>query len=214
MVKMIFLGAPGVGKGTHSGLVAKEHGIVKISTGDLLRENVKNGTELGLKAKEYMDAGGLVPDGLVIQLLKERIGQDDCRNGFILDGFPRTIAQAEALSGITDIDLVVNLTAPEEIIIGRLSGRWTCRMCGEIYHEKNIKPRVEGICDKCGGGLYQRDDQKPEVVKTRLDTYQKQTAPLIDYYKKGANFVEINVEGEVGVVNERVQKAIKEKLEG
>ena len=214
MVKMIFLGAPGVGKGTHSGLVAEKHGILKISTGDLLRENVKNGTELGLKAKAYMDAGGLVPDELVIELLKERIGRQDCSRGFILDGFPRTIGQAEALSRITDIDLVVNLTAPEEVIIGRLSGRWTCRKCDAIYHEKNIKPKVDGVCDKCGGELYQREDQKPEVVKKRLDTYQQQTAPLIDYYKSKGNFVEINVEGDVGVVNERVQKAIDENLEG
>ncbi len=214
MVKMIFLGAPGVGKGTHSNLVAEAHGIVKISTGDLLRENVKAGTELGLKAKEYMDAGGLVPDDLVIALLKDRISKDDCGKGFILDGFPRTIPQAEALSGITEIDLVVNLSAPEEVIIGRLSGRWTCKKCDAIYHELNIKPKVEGVCDKCGGELYQRDDQKPEVVKKRLETYQKDTAPLIDFYKSKGSFIEVNVEGNVEEVNKRVQEAINDKLNG
>lgn len=212
MVKMIFLGAPGVGKGTHSNLIAKHYGIQKISTGDILRENVKQGTELGLEARKYMDAGGLVPDALVINLLKDRISRPDCRDGFILDGFPRTIPQAQALEKVAEMDLVVNLTAPKDVIVQRLSGRWTCRKCDAIYHEKNIPPKKEGVCDKCAGELYQREDQKPEVVRNRLDIYERDTAPLIDFYSKGGKLIDVNVEGDVETVNGRVLAAIKEGL--
>ncbi|MFH0956325.1 MAG: adenylate kinase [Candidatus Aenigmatarchaeota archaeon] len=212
MVKIIFLGAPGVGKGTHSNLVAKHYGIVKISTGDILRENVKQGTKLGLEAKKYMDAGGLVPDALVIKLLKDRITRADCKKGFILDGFPRTIPQAQALDKVAKMDLVANLTAPRDVIIQRLSGRWTCRKCEAIYHETNLPPRKKGVCDKCDGQLYQRDDQKPDVVRNRLQVYERDTAPLIDFYTKMGLLIDINVEGEVAVVNGRVQEAIEEGL--
>jgi adenylate kinase len=212
MVKMVFLGAPGVGKGTHSNLIASYYGIQKISTGDILRENVKQGTKLGMQAKKYMDAGGLVPDALVIKLLKDRISRADCKDGFILDGFPRTIPQAEALEKVAKMDLVVNLTAPKSVIVQRLSGRWTCRKCEAIYHETNLPPKKKGICDKCGGELYQREDQKPEVVRNRLGIYERDTAPLIDFYAKGGNLIDVNVEGEVGVVNVRVLSAIKKGL--
>jgi adenylate kinase len=212
MVKIIFLGAPGVGKGTHSNLVAKHYGIVKISTGDILRENVKQGTKLGLQAKKHMDAGGLVPDELVIKLLKDRITRADCKKGFILDGFPRTIPQAQALDKVAKMDLVANLMAPREVIIQRLSGRWTCRKCEAIYHETNLPPRKKGVCDKCDGELYQRDDQKPDVVRNRLVVYERDTAPLIDFYTKMGLLIDINVEGEVAVVNDRVQEAIEEGL--
>jgi adenylate kinase len=212
MVKMVFLGAPGVGKGTHSNLIAKHYGIQKISTGDILRENVKQGTKLGLEAKKYMDAGGLVPDALVIKLLKERISHADCKDGFILDGFPRTIPQAEALAKVAKMDLVVNLMAPKEVIVQRLSGRWTCKKCDAIYHEKNIPPKKKGVCDKCEGDLYQREDQKPDVVRNRLSIYERDTAPLIDFYTKGGNLIDVNVEGEVATVNDRVLAAIKKGL--
>ena len=193
----IFLGQPGVGKGTYASRVIEKLGILQISTGDLLRGAVKQGTETGIKAREYMDSGELVPDDIVITLLKERISQDDCGQGFILDGFPRTIKQAEALDdqGIK-IDAVINLIAPKEIIIQRLSGRRVCRKCGAIFHLKNIPPKVNGICDRCRGELYQRDDDKPAAISERLDVYVRKTAPLIDYYKEKGILRKIDARGE------------------
>ena len=186
-MNLIFLGPPGVGKGTIAKEVVKEKKIPQISTGDLLRAAVKEGSELGKEAKEYMDTGKLVPDELVIGLLKDRILKEDCKNGFILDGFPRTIAQAEALENSdVVIDKVLNFKASEETIISRISGRRTCKKCSAIYHIKNIPPKAEGICDKCGAELFQRDDDKPESVKKRLDVYKQQTAPLIDFYREKA----------------------------
>jgi adenylate kinase len=182
---LIFLGPPGAGKGTIAKLLCDERGLVQVSTGDLLRGAVKNGTPLGLKAKGYMDAGELVPDKLVIDLLIERIGRPDSARGFILDGFPRTIAQAEALgqSGIT-IDRVVNMVISRKLIIQRLSGRRTCKHCGAIYHIVNIRPRKTDICDKCDGALFQRDDDQPAAIENRLVVYERQTAPLVDYYRQ------------------------------
>ncbi len=182
--RLIFLGAPGAGKGTCATRVSAKAGIPPISTGDLLRESVKNGTELGIKAKTYMDAGELVPDELVIGMLRERLEAEDCGKGFILDGFPRTIEQAKALDGITPIDMVINLVVPEEIVIARLGTRITCRDCGEIFNIRTMPPKQEGICDKCGGELYQRADQKPEVIKERLEVYKEKTEPLISYYRE------------------------------
>jgi adenylate kinase len=183
MVKKIFLGPPGSGKGTYCSRISPILKIPHISTGDLLRENIKNETEIGLQAKEYMNQGLLVPDEIVIEILKQRIEKDDCKDGFILDGFPRTVEQARALKELTDIDVVVNLDVPHEIIIDRLSGRITCKDCGKIYHKKNIIPKVEGFCDDCHGELFQRDDDKEETVKKRLKTYEDSTKPLIDFYK-------------------------------
>ncbi|MFH1324245.1 MAG: adenylate kinase [Nanoarchaeota archaeon] len=193
-MNLIFLGPPGVGKGTIAKDVVKAKNIPQISTGDLLRAAVKEGSELGKKAKEFMDSGKLVPDELAINLLKERIKKDDCKHGFILDGFPRTIPQAEALEGNVEINKVINFKATDETVISRISGRRTCKKCSAIYHIKNIPPKVEGVCDKCGGELYQREDDKEETVKKRLETYKQQTAPLIDFYRKKGILADVETE--------------------
>jgi adenylate kinase len=211
-VRLVFFGPPASGKGTHAAIAAENMGIPKISTGDMLRENVKKGTELGKEAKGYMDSGGLVPDELVIGMLKERISEPDCEKGFILDGFPRTVPQAEELGKITEIDLVVNFKASQEVLIQRMSGRRTCRSCDEIYHVTNMPPKKEGVCDKCGGELFQRKDDTVDVVKKRLDAYEKQTSPLEDYYRKKGNLTDVDVEGEIPEVSARILKLLKEKV--
>ena len=188
-MKIIMLGAPGAGKGTHAKKITEKFGIPAISTGDIFRENIKNGTELGKKAKEYMDAGNLVPDELVCDLVVDRLKQDDCKNGYILDGFPRTIPQAEALTAALAkdddaIDYALEIFLEDQAIIDRMSGRRVCKTCGATYHVVNIPPKTEGVCDECDGELIVRDDDAPETVKKRLDVYHEQTAPLIDYYKK------------------------------
>ena len=188
-MKIIMLGAPGAGKGTHAKKSTEKFGIPAISTGDIFRENIKNGTELGKKAKEYMDAGNLVPDELVCDLVVDRLKQDDCKNGYILDGFPRTIPQAEALTAALAkdddaIDYALEIFIEDQAIIDRMSGRRVCKSCGATYHVVNIPPKTEGVCDECDGELIVRDDDAPETVKKRLDVYHEQTAPLIDYYKK------------------------------
>ena len=187
-MKIIMLGAPGAGKGTQAKMLAEKYGIPHISTGDIFRANIKNGTELGAKAKEYMDKGLLVPDELVVDLIMDRFKADDCKNGYILDGFPRTIPQAEALdkalSAIGDsVDYAINVEVPDENIIERMSGRRACVGCGATYHIQFNPTKVEGICDACGEKLILRDDDKPETVKNRLSVYHEQTQPLIDYYK-------------------------------
>jgi adenylate kinase len=186
-MNIIMLGAPGAGKGTQAKKIAEKYGIPHISTGDIFRANIKNNTELGKKAKEYMDQGLLVPDELTCDLVTDRIQQDDCSKGFILDGFPRTIPQAEALDkALTamgqSMDYAVNVDVADENIIDRMSGRRACLKCGATYHIITIPPKSEGICDNCGSELVQREDDKPETVKKRLDVYHEQTQPLIDYY--------------------------------
>ena len=188
MKNIILLGAPGAGKGTQAALIAEEYKVPHISTGDILRRNIKEGTPLGLKAKSYIDAGGLVPDEVVIGLVEDRLKEAECNNGYILDGFPRTIAQAEALDKVARIDLAINIDVPFETIIERLSGRRVC-VCGETYHVSMLNGETN--CRKCGKPLFVRDDDKPETVKKRLDTYEKQTAPLINYY--GAQGKLVNV---------------------
>lgn len=188
-MKIIMLGAPGAGKGTHATRISEKYGIPHISTGDIFRENIKNGTELGKKAKTYMDAGELVPDELTCDLVVDRIHQDDARKGYVLDGFPRTIPQAEALTKALaekgeKIDFAIEINLADEKIIERMAGRRVCAKCGATYHVVNLPSKVEGICDDCGGELQIRKDDDPETVRKRLDVYHEQTAPLIDYYKK------------------------------
>ncbi|MCR4610742.1 MAG: adenylate kinase [Lachnospiraceae bacterium] len=187
-MKIIMLGAPGAGKGTQAKQIAGKYSIPHISTGDIFRANIKNGTELGKKAKEYMDQGLLVPDELTCDLVVDRIGQDDCENGFVLDGFPRTIPQAEALTEALNklgekMDYAIDVDVPDDNIVKRMSGRRACLECGATYHVVSIPPKKEGICDVCGSKLVLRDDDKPETVQKRLDVYHEQTQPLIDYYK-------------------------------
>ncbi len=188
-MKIILLGAPGAGKGTQAKQIADKYGIPHISTGDIFRANLKQGTELGKKAKEYMDQGLLVPDELTCDLVMDRIGQEDCKDGFVLDGFPRTIPQAEALDAALSkigqkMDYAIDVDVPDENIVNRMSGRRACLNCGATYHIVSIPTKVEGICDRCGEKVVLRDDDQPETVKKRLDVYHAQTQPLIDYYKK------------------------------
>ena len=191
-MNLIFLGPPGAGKGTMA-FRAKEHfSIPHISTGDLFRAAIKNQTELGKKVKSIIDAGDLVPDELTTAIVEERLNQGDCGKGFILDGFPRTIPQAEALKGITKIDKVVNFTITEQEVIRRLSGRRVCRSCGESFHVEFIPPAKEGVCDKCGGELYTRDDDKIVAIKNRLSVYGQSTEPLINFYREEGNLVDVD----------------------
>ena len=184
-MKLIFLGAPGAGKGTQAEIIAAELKIPTISTGNIIREALANGTEMGLKAKSFIEAGKLVPDDVVIGIIKDRLAADDCNGGFILDGFPRTIPQAEALDKMSVIiDKVVDIDVPDENIVNRMSGRRVCKACGSSYHIENKKPRVEGVCDACGGELQIRKDDAPETVLDRLNVYHEQTEPLKDYYAK------------------------------
>src|SRR3989338_2108066 len=181
---IVLLGPPGVGKGTAASKLSKKLGIPHIATGDMLRENVAKKTKLGMKAKSYMDSGALVPDDLVIEMIKERLQRKDCKNGFILDGFPRTIYQADEIEKVVNIDRVVNIQASDEIIVERIGRRRVCGECSFVYHLDFIKPNREGFCDKCSGTLYQREDDKPEAVKERLKVYREKTKPLIKYYKE------------------------------
>ena len=184
-MKLILLGAPGAGKGTQAEIIAGKLNIPTISTGNIIREALANGTEMGLKAKSFIEAGKLVPDDVVIGIIKERLADEDCNNGFILDGFPRTIPQAEALDNMgIIIDKVVDIDVPDENIVNRMSGRRVCKACGSSYHIENKKPKVECVCDACGGELQIRKDDAPETVLDRLNVYHEQTEPLKDYYAK------------------------------
>ncbi len=186
-MKIIMLGAPGAGKGTQAKMIAEKYGVPHISTGDIFRANIKNQTELGMEAKKYMDEGKLVPDELTVKILLDRVAKEDCANGYVLDGFPRTIPQAEvlteALEKLNDaVDYAIDVDVPDENIVKRMSGRRACVNCGATYHIVHIPPKTENICDKCGSELILRDDDKPETVLNRLKVYHDQTQPLIDYY--------------------------------
>jgi adenylate kinase len=212
-VKMIFLGPPGSGKGTQAKMISEQLSIPQISTGDMLRAAVKEGTPMGLKAKELMDKGALVPDEVVVGIVRERLGKEDCGRGFILDGFPRTVAQADALQqtlmdlGKT-LDRVISLVVDGEAVVERIAGRRTCRDCGKMYHVKFDPPRSDGRCDVCGGELFLRDDDREETVRKRLDVYQAQTAPLIDYYRDKGLLEEVDGMQEIGQVQKQILAAL------
>ena len=208
------LGAPGAGKGTQAKQLADKYSIPHISTGDIFRANIKEGTDLGKKAKEYMDAGALVPDELVCDLVVDRIQKDDCENGFILDGFPRTIPQAEALTDAlsaigSSMDYAIDVDVPDENIITRMGGRRACLNCGATYHIVNIPPKKEGICDRCGEPIVLRDDDQPETVKKRLDVYHAQTQPLIDYYQKQGILKSVDGTQPMDAVFEAIVKVVE-----
>ena len=213
-MKIIMLGAPGAGKGTQAAQIAKELGIPHISTGDIFRANLKEGTPLGLRAKEFMDKGLLVPDDLTCDLVVDRIAQDDAAEGYILDGFPRTIPQAEALTKALEergeaMDFALDIEVPDSFIMERMAGRRSCPKCGAGYHITFQPPKVEGICDECGGELVQRDDDKPETVGKRLDVYHEQTQPLIDYYGAAGILKEIDGTQDIAKVFEDILEIIR-----
>lgn len=214
-MKIIMLGAPGAGKGTQAKKIADRYQIPHISTGDIFRANIKNGTELGKKAKSYMDAGNLVPDSLTLDLVMDRIAQEDCKNGYVFDGFPRTIPQAEALKealakiGQT-IDYAVDIEVPDENIVNRMGGRRACVACGATYHIQFAAPKTEGVCDRCGGALTLRDDDKPETVLKRLNVYHDQTQPLIDFYNNEGCLVTVDGTKEVDEVLQSILQILGE----
>lgn len=213
-MRIILLGPPGVGKGTQAANIVERYGIPHISTGDILRANIKEGTELGKTAKEYMDKGLLVPDEIVVSIVQDRLTKDDCKEGFLLDGFPRTVEQAEALDKALDemgikLDKVVNIQADKEVLIERIVGRRICRSCGATYHIKNNPPKVEGICDKCGGELYQREDDTVETVATRIQVYLEQTQTLIDFYRQKGLILDVDGTQPIEEVFNTIVKAIE-----
>ena len=200
MNNFVFLGPPGAGKGSLAVKVAEDYKIPHISTGDIFRANIKAQTPLGVKVKAIIDSGSLVSDELTFELVKDRLAQDDCKNGYILDGFPRTIPQAEMLNGLVADLKVVNFQISDDIVIGRLSTRRVCKACGANYNIKTLPPKVEGICDKCGGELYQRDDDKQESILHRMDVYREQTEPLINYYKNKGKITDLDASIETDIL--------------
>ncbi len=208
-MRLIFLGAPGAGKGTVASAIGKELGLPQVSTGDLFREAVKNGTELGLRVKGIMEKGELVPDELTVALVRERLARPDTAKGYILDGFPRTIPQAEALASFQRIDAAVNFRCGDEVVVRRLSGRRICRSCGAIYHVENMPPRREGICDRDGGELYIRDDDRIDAIRNRLRVYREQTEPLIGWYRGRGLLHDIDSEQDVEKSLAQLRKLLK-----
>ncbi len=214
-MKIIMLGAPGAGKGTQAKKIAEKYGIPHISTGDIFRANIKNGTELGKKAKTYMDQGLLVPDELVVDLVVDRVNKEDCTNGYVLDGFPRTIPQAEALDQALEnlgqsMDYAINVEVPDENIVNRMSGRRACVNCGATYHIVYAPTKEENVCDSCHGELILRDDDKPETVQKRLNVYHEQTQPLIDYYTNKKILVEVDGTVDINLVFDAIVKVLGE----
>lgn len=213
-LNLILMGPPGAGKGTQAKLLVEKYGIPQISTGDLLRAAINAGTELGAKVKSYVTSGGLVPDNLVLEVLLNRIAENDCHKGFILDGFPRTIGQADSLEKALQakdlaINAVIAITVPDSELIERLSGRRTCKKCGNVFHIKFSPPKSEGICDKCGGELEQRKDDTAEVIKNRLNIYHQQTQPLIEYYQKKKIMYLVDGIGQINVIFSKICDIIK-----
>ena len=206
MKNVILLGAPGAGKGTQAALICEEYNVPHISTGDILRRNIKEGTLLGVKAKEYIDAGALVPDEVVIGLVEDRLANADCKDGYVLDGFPRTIAQAEALDRVASIDMAINIDVPFEMIVSRLGGRRVCK-CGATYHVSTLNGETK--CKACGDELFIRDDDKPETVQNRLRVYQEQTEPLISYYRAQGKLVDVPATGTIDEIFADVKKVLQ-----
>ena len=208
-MKVIFLGPPGSGKGTQAKILSNNVNIPQISTGDLFRENIKNKTELGIKAQSFMDQGYLVPDEVTNGMAKERLERNDCESGYILDGYPRTIPQAKFLDTVQNIDKVVNFELNEEEVVKRISGRRTCKTCGEMFHLMFKKPQKEGICDKCSNGLIQRPDDAPESVKVRLEVYKKQTEPLIEFYKDQGKILNVSALSSIDEIASKVKEVLE-----
>lgn len=216
-MRLIFFGPPGAGKGTQAAGLAAEEGIPHIATGDMFRQAVREGTPLGLEVRRYLDSGQLVPDEVTIGIIRDRLSRPDCQRGFILDGFPRTVAQARALDGVLaelgfSLDGVINLQVTAAEVIRRLAGRRVCRECGAVYHVHNNPPRVEGRCDLCGGTLYQRQDDEESVIRERLEVYRRQTAPLIDYYREHGRLAEVDGSQPVESVSRDVRAAAREAV--
>ncbi|MCX6657400.1 MAG: adenylate kinase [Euryarchaeota archaeon] len=207
-MKLVIFGPPSAGKGTQAQKLSKQYGIPQVATGDLLRKAVADKTPLGLKIKSYLDQGKLGPDEVIVQLIKERVAKPDCKNGFLLDGFPRTMGQAKELERMTDIDLVLSIVVDFDALVERAVGRRTCPKCSAVYHIKFNPPMNEGICEKCGSKLIQRDDDKEDTVRNRLKVYQEQTAPLIEYYRKKGKLVDIDGSGGIDAVYSQMVKAI------
>jgi adenylate kinase len=208
MMKLIIFGPPSAGKGTQAQKLSKKYGIPQVATGDLLREAVAKQTPLGVKIKSYLDTGKLGPDDLIVQLIKERVSKPDCEGGYLLDGFPRTMGQAKELDKMTDIDLVLNIAVDLEMLVERAVGRKICPKCAAVYHVKFNAPKKEGVCDKCGASLIQRDDDKEATVRNRLKVYSEQTAPLIEHFRKKGNLVDIDGSAGIDGVFDQMVRAI------
>jgi adenylate kinase len=208
-LNIVLLGPPGVGKGTYAEILSKKYGIPKISVGDLFRKAIKDETELGKRIKGYVSSGDLVPDETVVELVKNRLEEDDCKKGFLLDGYPRTVAQAEAMEKFKKVDVALNFVAPDEVIMTRLGGRRTCSQCGAVYHIKNIPPKVEGVCDRCGGKLIQRSDEKPEIIKNRLVVYREKTKPVVDYLRKKGLLADIDAHYDIEEIDKIIAQCQK-----
>jgi len=213
-MRVLLVGAPGAGKGTQAKLLKERFSTPHISSGDFLRDAVERGTELGMKAKAYMDSGQLVPDSVLIGAMRERLHESDCRDGFLLDGFPRTVPQAEALDDVlremvTDLDAVIMIRVPEEALVARLSGRRTCRDCGALYHLSLDPPKVEGVCDRCAGGLYQREDDCEDTIRRRLEIYERTTKPILHWYGARGTLTVIDGVGEQNQIFERILNRVE-----
>jgi adenylate kinase len=208
-MKLVFLGPPGAGKGTLAALAKEAFGVVHISTGDIFRANIKNGTPLGLKVKAILDSGGLVPDETTIEIVKDRLAQADCKAGYLLDGFPRTVVQAEALAKFEKLDAVVNFVLKDEEIVARLSGRRVCKACGTGFHLTSLPPKKAGVCDKCGGELIQRKDDEPASIEERLKVYAANTQPLIDWYQQKGLLKDIDAAPAPETILKELKKVLK-----
>jgi len=208
-MNIVILGPPGVGKGTYAEFLSKKYSVPKISVGDLFRSAIKDRTELGKRIKDYVSSGELVPDEIVIELVKNRLEENDCKRGFLLDGYPRTVPQAEAMMKFKKIDVALNFVAPDEVIMERIGGRRTCSKCGAIYHIKNVPPTIEGVCDRCTGRLVQRSDEKPEVIKNRLVVYREKTKPVSDYLRNKGLLVDIDAHYDIEEIDKIISQCEK-----